>query len=83
MSSTTAPFAPKGVQTPHPPIVVGGNGGPRVAELVSRWADEFNTVGPSPEQARERFGRVRDSLDADGRAQDDAHDVGDDMVLRG
>jgi F420-dependent oxidoreductase-like protein len=63
------PFAPKGVQAPHPPIVVGGNGGPRVAALVSRWADEFNTVGPSPEQARERFGRVRDRLDADGRAQ--------------
>ena len=28
------PFAPKGVQEPHLPIVVGGNGGPRVAELV-------------------------------------------------
>jgi F420-dependent oxidoreductase-like protein len=64
-----APFAPKGVQAPHPPIVVGGNGGPRVAALVSRWADEFNTVGASPEQARERFGRVRDRLDADGRDQ--------------
>lgn len=64
------PFAPKGVQEPHPPIVVGGNGGPRVAALVSRWADEFNTVGPSPEQARERFRSVRDRLDADGRAQD-------------
>ena len=63
------PFAPKGVQQPHPPIVVGGNGGPRVAALVSRWADEFNTVGPSPESARERFGRVRDRLDADGRDQ--------------
>jgi F420-dependent oxidoreductase-like protein len=64
------PFAPKGVQEPHPPIVVGGNGGPRIAALVSRWADEFNTVGPSPEQARERIRSVRDRLDADGRAQD-------------
>lgn len=63
------PFAPKGVQEPHPPIVIGGSGGPRVAALVSRWADEFNTVGPSPEQARERFGAVRDRLDADGREQ--------------
>lgn len=62
-------FTPKGVQTPHPPIVIGGNGGPRIAALVSRWADEFNTVGPSPDQARERFGRVRDRLDADGREQ--------------
>lgn len=63
------PFAPKGVQEPHPPIVIGGSGGPRVAALVSRWADEFNTVGPSPEQAHERFGAVRDRLDADGREQ--------------
>ena len=62
-------FAPKGVQAPHPPIVIGGNGGPRIAALVSRWADEFNTVGPSPEQARERFAPVRDRLDADGREQ--------------
>jgi F420-dependent oxidoreductase-like protein len=63
------PFAPKGVQRPHPPIVVGGNGGPRLAALVSRWADEFNTVGASPDQARERFARVRDRLDRDGRDQ--------------
>lgn len=65
-----ARFTPKGVQEPHPPITIGGRGGPRVAALVSRWADEFNTVGPSPEQARERFGRVREQLDADGRAQE-------------
>lgn len=64
------PFAPKGVHSPHPPIVIGGGGGPRIAALVSRWADEFNTVGPSPDQAKERFAKVRDRLDADGRAQD-------------
>ena len=64
-----ARFTPAGVQEPHPPITIGGNGGPRIAALVSRWADEFNTVGPSPEQARERFGQVRDRLDADGRDQ--------------
>jgi F420-dependent oxidoreductase-like protein len=64
-----APFAPKGVQTPHPPIIVGGDGGPRLARLVSRWADEFNTVGGPPASVRERFLRVRDRLDADGRDQ--------------
>ena len=64
------PFAPKGIQDPHPPVIVGGNGGARVAALVSRWADEFNTVGTSPDQAGERFRRVRDRLDADGRTQD-------------
>lgn len=64
-----APFAPKGVQRPHPPIIVGGDGGPRVARLVSRWADEFNTVSGPPASVRERIGRVRDRLDADGRDQ--------------
>ncbi len=63
------PFAPKGVQEPHPPIVVGGAGGTRIARLVSRWADEFNTVGVGPAAARERFLKVRARLDADGRPQ--------------
>ena len=61
------PFAPKGIQRPHPPIIVGGDGGPRLAALVSRWADEFNTVGVGPGDARTRFERVRSHLDADGR----------------
>jgi F420-dependent oxidoreductase-like protein len=64
-----APFAPKGVQLPHPPIIVGGNGGPRLARLVSRWADEFNTVGVGPAEAGGRIRAVRDRLDADGRDQ--------------
>lgn len=64
-----APFSPKGVQRPHPPIIVGGDGGPRVARLVSRWADEFNTVSGPPASARERIARVRARLDADGRDQ--------------
>ena len=64
-----APFAPKGVQEPHPPIIVGGDGGPRLAALVSRWADEFNTVSGPPSSVRERFLRVRDRVDVDGRDQ--------------
>jgi F420-dependent oxidoreductase-like protein len=64
-----APFAPKGVQRPHPPIIVGGDGGPRLARLVSRWADEFNRVSGPPASVRERIERVGDRLDADGRDQ--------------
>ena len=63
-------FAPKGVQEPHPPIIVGGAGGPRLARLVSRWANEFNTTGVGPEETGTRIARVRERLDADGRAQD-------------
>ena len=45
--------------------------GPRIAALVSRWADEFNTVGVGARARRgERIARVRDRLDADGRSQD-------------
>ena len=63
------PFAPKGVQLPHPPIIVGGNAGPRISRLASRWADEFNTVGGPPESVRARFDAVRTQLDADDRDQ--------------
>jgi F420-dependent oxidoreductase-like protein len=65
-----ANFAPKGVQVPHPPIIIGGAGGPRLAALVSRWADEFDTVGVGPDEAGLRIARVRERLDADGRPQD-------------
>ncbi len=62
-------FTPKGVQRPHPPIIVGGDGGPRLARLASRWADEFNTVSGPPASVRERIARVRDRVEADGREQ--------------
>ncbi len=62
-------FAFKPVQEPHPPIVLGGDGGPRGARLVARFADEFNTVGGTPEEVEERFHRVRAAVDAEGRDQ--------------
>lgn len=62
-------FLPKAVQRPHPPIIVGGDGKPRLARLVARWADEFNTVGGTPNEVRERYARVRDAVDAAGRDQ--------------
>ena len=45
---------PKPVQNPRPPIVMGGNAGPRGLALAARWADEYNTVFVSPEEAGER-----------------------------
>jgi F420-dependent oxidoreductase-like protein len=63
-------FLHKAVQRPHPPIVLGGRtAGPRMQRLVARYADEFNTVGGSPEEVRARFGRIRDGLGAAGRDQ--------------
>jgi F420-dependent oxidoreductase-like protein len=65
-----ASFWPKPVQAPHPPIILGGTTvGPWMQRLIARWADEFNTVGGSPEDVRGRIGRARGALDAAGRPQ--------------
>ncbi|MGH7818982.1 MAG: TIGR03560 family F420-dependent LLM class oxidoreductase, partial [Candidatus Binatia bacterium] len=44
-----APFAPKNVQKPHPPIVIGGKGEKWIMPLVGRYADEWNVpIGVTP-----------------------------------
>ena len=44
-----APFSPKNVQKPHPPIVVGGQGKKLIMPLVARYADEWTVaVGVDP-----------------------------------
>jgi alkanesulfonate monooxygenase SsuD/methylene tetrahydromethanopterin reductase-like flavin-dependent oxidoreductase (luciferase family) len=45
---------PKPVQQPHPPIIVGGTAKPRTVDAAIRFADEYNTVFPSLEEARDR-----------------------------
>ena len=44
---------PKPVQEPHPTLVVGGGGKKGSVDLAARWADEYNTVGPTPERCSE------------------------------
>jgi F420-dependent oxidoreductase-like protein len=39
---TDSPALPKPVQSPRPPIIVGGFGARRTPRLVARFADEFN-----------------------------------------
>jgi len=51
----------------HPPIILGGDGGPRQARLAARYADEFNLSSATPQNAREAFGRMRDACVAIGR----------------
>ncbi|HEX2141977.1 MAG TPA: TIGR03560 family F420-dependent LLM class oxidoreductase [Candidatus Limnocylindria bacterium] len=51
----------------HPPIILGGSGGPRLARLVAQFADEFNLVSASPEKAREAYARVDEACTAIGR----------------
>jgi F420-dependent oxidoreductase-like protein len=65
-------FLPKPVQRPHPPIVLGGKGGPRLARMVARWADGFNRVGGTPDELRASIERVSDAVD---RAERDVASV--------
>src|SRR5438477_1151479 len=45
---------PKPVQQPQPPIIIGGRARPRTVAAAIRFADEYNTVFPSVDEARER-----------------------------
>lgn len=42
----------------HPHLILGGDGGPRLARLVATWADEFNRQSATPERLREAYGRI-------------------------
>jgi F420-dependent oxidoreductase-like protein len=62
-----SPALPKPVQSPRPPIIVGGKGPKRTPSLAARFADEFNTPFVSPEAARSLFQRVREAASSAGR----------------
>ena len=64
---TDSPALPKPVQTPRPPVIVGGKGKKRTPALAARFADEFNTAFTSVEEATELFSLVRDASSAIGR----------------
>ena len=57
-SLTDSPALPKCVQTPHPPVIVGGGGPNRTPRLAARFAQEFNTPFLSPSDAGAQFERV-------------------------
>jgi len=51
----------------HPNLILGGDGGPRLARLVAAYADEFNRTSATPDNVREAYGRVRSACSAVGR----------------
>jgi F420-dependent oxidoreductase-like protein len=58
---------PKPIQSPHPPLIVGGRGGPRSVALAARWADEYNTVSPTAEECRALRERIAEACEREGR----------------
>ncbi len=64
---------PKPVQSPHPPIVVGGYGKPKLVRIAAQYADELNLDSPSPDGCREVFGRLDAACRAAGRDPKTVH----------
>ncbi len=57
----------KPLQRPHPPLVLGGAAGPRAARIAARFADEYNTWGVTPEEARGVRSRLEEAWRQAGR----------------
>jgi F420-dependent oxidoreductase-like protein len=56
------PVAPAGRK--HPNLIIGGDGGPRMARLVATYADEINISSATPEGAAAAYARVDDACRA-------------------
>jgi alkanesulfonate monooxygenase SsuD/methylene tetrahydromethanopterin reductase-like flavin-dependent oxidoreductase (luciferase family) len=54
-------------QHPHPPVILGGHGGPRGARLAATYADEFNVAFVPVDTMRTVHDTVRTACDAAGR----------------
>jgi F420-dependent oxidoreductase-like protein len=65
-----SPALPKPVQTPHPPIVIGGGGAKRTPALAAKFAAEFNMPFASLDVLKTQYGRVAAALSDAGRAPD-------------
>jgi F420-dependent oxidoreductase-like protein len=62
-----APGLPKPVQQPRPPIIVGGSGTRGTAEPAARFADEYNTPFPTPDEFAAIRAKVQRACEATGR----------------
>jgi F420-dependent oxidoreductase-like protein len=69
-SIVDSPALPKPVQTPLPPIVIGGSGAKRTPALTAKFASEFNMPFASLDELKTQYGRVAAAVAAAGRAAD-------------
>jgi F420-dependent oxidoreductase-like protein len=61
------PVLARPVQSPRPPLIVGGHGGKKTPALAARFADEFNVALSLPAECDQAFRRVRRACEAVGR----------------
>ncbi len=64
---TDSPALPKPVQSPRPPIILGGAGKKRGVALAARFADEYNVPFSTLEESRGIWERVRLAASETGR----------------
>jgi alkanesulfonate monooxygenase len=62
-----SPALPKPVQSPRPPVLIGGTGPNRTPALAARFAGEFNVPFAGRSVAAEQFARVDAACQAIGR----------------
>lgn len=67
---TNSPALPKPVQSPRPPVLIGGGGKVRTPQLAARFADEFNMPFNSLEETSAQFVRVREACERAGRGRE-------------
>jgi F420-dependent oxidoreductase-like protein len=63
-----SPALPKPVQSPHPPVIVGGVGPRRTPRLAARFADEYNVGFSAVDVAADRFATAAEASEQVDRA---------------
>jgi F420-dependent oxidoreductase-like protein len=66
-SLSNSPALPKPVQTPRPPIIVGGHGRKITPRLAAAYADEFNVPFSPYEVCKSQYSLVGEACEAIGR----------------
>lgn len=69
-SVSDSPALPKPVQSPHPPIIIGGGGAKKTPALAATFASEFNIPFVPLETLTTQYARVAAALEKAGRAKD-------------
>ncbi len=69
-SVVDSPALPRPVQSPHPPIIIGGGGAKRTPALAARFAAEFNIPFVPLDTLTAQYARVAAAVEKSGRAKD-------------